>query len=337
MRVVVSNEPGKVVVEDIVIPEAKEGELLVKMKACGICGSDVEKVFGDYGLGSKKIGHEISGEVVKSNTPKFSVGDRVFVRQRVPCLECHYCKHGDYTVCDTFKKTNVDPCGLAEYFTVSNIHVENGAVIKFPDNISYEEAAVAEPLSCCIRAINKCDVQEGDSAVVVGAGPVGIMNAIALKEAGAENILIIDINDSRLEFAKRFGKTINSMKEDPEEKIKKETGVGADLVIVATGNMKVLEQALKFVRRGGKILIFGVPPKGSPLNYDANYLFVNEITVLTSGYSVRGEIKTALKLISSGKVDIKSLITHRFPIDESQKAFDLAHKPENAMKIVITS
>src|SRR3989338_5887898 len=168
MKTIVSEEQGKVVIEEMSIPEPKEGELLVKMKACGICGSDVEKVFGEYGMGSKKIGHEITGEVVKTKTKEFSVGDRVFVRQRVPCYECHYCLHGNHTICDLFEKTNVDPCGLAEYFVVPKVNVDKGGVVKLPENISFEEAAVAEPLSCCIRAINKCDLKRGDSAVIIG-------------------------------------------------------------------------------------------------------------------------------------------------------------------------
>ncbi|HLD56968.1 MAG TPA: zinc-binding dehydrogenase [archaeon] len=337
MKVVLSKEQGKVVVEEMPIPEPKEGELLVRMKACGICGSDVEKVFGEYGMGSKKIGHEISGEVAKSKTKDFPVGDRVFVRQRVPCYKCHYCLHGNHTICDLFQKTNVDPCGLAEYFIVPKVNVENGGVVKLPNSVTFEEAAAAEPLSCCIRAVNKLDIKKGDSAVIIGAGPVGIMNALALKAAGAEKIFILDINDSRLEIAKKYGVPINSMKEDPEPIIKNSTKIGVDVVIIATSVMKVFDQALKLVRRGGKIMLFGVPPKNSPVTFDANYLFANEITILSSGYSIRKEVETALNLISSGQVDMKSLITHKFKIEESQKAFDLAHKPENAMKIVIIS
>ncbi|MBI4163569.1 MAG: alcohol dehydrogenase catalytic domain-containing protein [Candidatus Aenigmarchaeota archaeon] len=337
MKVVVSKEQGKVVVEDVPVPEPKDGELLVKMKACGICGSDVEKVFGDYGMGSKKIGHEISGEVAKSNSKDFAVGDRVFVRQRVPCYKCHYCLHGNHTICDLFQKTNVDPCGLAEYFIVPKVNVENGGVVKLPDNLTFEEAAAAEPLSCCIRAINKLDIKQGDSAVIIGSGPVGVMNALALKAAGAEKIFILDINDSRLEIAKKYGTPINSLKQDPEQIIKNSTQIGADVVIIATSVMKVFDQAMKFIRKGGKIMLFGVPPKNSTISPDANYLFANEITILSSGYSIKREIETALNLISTGKIDMKSLITHKFKIDESQKAFDLAHKPENAMKIVITT
>lgn len=337
MKFVSSKEQGKIDIEEIPVPEPNEGEVLIKMRACGICGSDLEKVYAEYGLGSKRIGHELAGEIAKlgEGVSDFSVGDRVFVRQRVPCNECHYCDHGDHTVCDVFKKTNVDPCGLSEYFIASQLHVENGAVIKLPDNISFEEAAASEPLSCCVRALNKCSIQKNDSVAIIGAGPVGIMFSMLLKPV-AGKIFIIDINEKRLEFAKKFGRTINSANEDPAEIVKKETGIGADLVIVATGAMQVLDSALKMTRRGGSIFIFGVPPKGSPINYDANYLFVNEILLLTGVYSVKKDIEKALDHVASGRVDLKQLITHRFPIEESQEAFETAHRGEG-MKIVITA
>ncbi len=336
MKFATSKEHGKISIEEMPMPEPKQGELLVKMKACGICGSDLEKVYGEYGLASSRIGHELAGEVAKSMSDRFAIGDRVFVRQRVPCYKCHYCIRGNHTVCDLFQKTNVEPCGLSEYFIVPAINVENGGIIKLPNNISYEEAAAAEPLSCCIRAINKCTLQEGDAVAIIGAGPVGVMNVLALKAMGAGKIFLIDVNESRLDFAKKFGIPINSLKEDARNVIKKETEIGVDLVIIATSNMKVLDQALSIVRKSGKIMIFGVPPKGSIIGYDANYLFANEITVLTSGYSIKNDIEEALNYVSSGKINLKQLITHTFPISESQKAFDLARRGEG-MKIVITS
>ena len=337
MKFVLSKALGKVSIEEMAVPEPKDGELLVKMKACGICGSDVEKVFGDYGMGSKKIGHEISGEIAKSKNKSFVAGERVFVRQRVPCYKCHYCERGDFTVCDLFQKTSIEPCGLAEYFVVSEIHVKNGGLIKIPENISFEEAAIAEPLSCCIRGLEKLNPKKGDSVVIIGAGPIGIMNALVLKTRGVEKIFLVDIKDSRLDFAKRFGKPINSSKEDMQAIVKKETSIGADFVIIAVSSMKVFDDAIKIVRRGGQILLFGVPPKNSRITVDANYLFVNEIGLFASGYSVRREVEKALDLISTKKTDVKQLITHRLSIQDSQKAFDLAHTGEDAMKIVISA
>ena len=337
MKTAVSREKGKIIVEDMQLPELKEGELLVKLRACGVCGSDLEKVYGDYGMSSKRVGHELAGEVMQSKSDKFAAGDRVFVHHHVPCYSCYYCLKGDHILCSEYQRSNVEPCGLSEYFIVPEWNVSKGGVIKLPDKMSFEEAALAEPLACCIKAINKLRVQPGDTAAVIGAGPAGIMNMMILKNGGAAEVFAIDISDYRINFAKRHVHAINAMKDDAARIIKNATnGRGVDIVVVATGNPKAIKQALDLVRKGGKIMIFGVPSKGTMLDYDANFLFANEIQLLTSGYCTETETHAALKLIESGKIDVKELITHRFPIAESQKAFDLAHSAENAMKVVIT-
>jgi L-iditol 2-dehydrogenase len=336
MKFAVSKERGKITIEEMPVPEPKEGEILVKTKACGICGSDLEKVYGEYSMGTMRIGHEVAGEIVKigGSVSGFALGDRVFVRQRVPCYNCRYCLHGNHTICDLFQKTSIVPCGLSEYFIAPAVNVKNGAVTKLPSNVSFEEAAAAEPLSCCIRALNKCGLQKGDSVAIIGAGAVGTMFALALRAAEAGKLFLLDISDTRLETAKKVGIAINSLKENPKDIVKRETETGVDLAIVATSSMKVLDQALSLVRKGGKILIFGVPPKNSPIGFDAQYLFANEISILTSGYSIRKDIEQTLDQVSSGKIDLKPLITHTFPITKSQEAFDMAHRGEG-IKIVI--
>ena len=238
-------------------------------------------------------------------------------------------------LCKDYQRSNVEPCGLSEYFVVPEWNASKGGVIKLSDNMSFEKAALAEPLACCIKAINKLDVKNDDIAAVIGAGPAGIMNIMILKDLGAE-VFAIDVNEYRIDFAKRYAHVINSLKENVEKIIKSGTDDrGADIAIIATGNVNAVKQALGIVRKGGKILIFGVPSKGIKLDYDANYLFANEIQVLTSSYCTEKEINEALKIIESG-LDVSSLITHRFPIEESQKAFELAHVGEG-MKVMIIS
>ncbi len=335
MKSVFSKEHGKISVEEMPVPEPMQGELLVRLRACGICGSDLEKVYGQYGMSSKRLGHELSGEVVKSENKSFKKGDRVFVHHHVPCYSCYYCKKGDHVLCKDYQRSNVEPCGLSEYFVVPEWNASKGGVIKLSDNMSFEKAALAEPLACCIKAINKLDVKNDDIAAVIGAGPAGIMNIMILKDLGAE-VFAIDVNEYRIDFAKRYAHVINSLKENVEKIIKSGTDDrGADIAIIATGNVNAVKQALGIVRKGGKILIFGVPSKGIKLDYDANYLFANEIQVLTSSYCTEKEINEALKIIESG-LDVSSLITHRFPIEESQKAFELAHVGEG-MKVMIIS
>lgn len=328
-----SAKDGKVAIEEMETPKLNDGDILVRMKACGICGSDLEKVYGSYGMASRKIGHEISGEVIETQSDKFDEGDRVFVHHHVPCYDCYYCKHGDYILCPDYQKSNVEPCGLAEYIHVPAWNVDKGGVIKISE-LTYEEAALAEPLACCLKAIDRLDSQKIETAAVIGAGPAGLMNALLLRE-NAE-VFLIDTNDFRLDFAQKYDLMGINSRDDVENIVKDATeGRGVDAVVVATGNIKALEQSLSIIRKGGKIMLFGVPSKGAMLNLDANYLFSNEIQLLTSGYCSELETKATLKLIEKKIIDVESLISHRFPLERAAEAFELAHSGD-AMKVVVT-
>ncbi len=328
-----SAHDGKVVIEETGVPHLNDGDILVKMKACGVCGSDLEKVYGSYGMASKKIGHEIAGEVAETRSISFNKGDRVFVHHHVPCYDCYFCRHGDFVLCPEYQKSNVEPCGLAEYVRVPAWIASKGGVIRIADGITYEAAALAEPLACCVKAVNKLGGVK--SAAVIGAGPAGMMNAMLLKDNGAE-VFVIDTNEFRLDFAQKLGFVGISPEEEVQKILKDVTdNRGVDAVVVATGNTKVMQQSLHLVRKGGKVMIFGVPAKGAMLNVDANHIFSNEIQILTSGYCSETETNAALKLISEKRVDIESLITHRFPLSRANEALELAHKGA-AMKVVVT-
>lgn len=328
----VSSESGNIVVKDMNVPELSNGDILVKMRACSICGSDLEKVYGSYGAKSMRLGHEIAGEVVESKNNKFKKDDRVFVHHHVPCYECYYCRHEDYTLCEHYLKSNVEPCGLAEFIRVPEFNIKG--VLEIPERISYEEAALIEPLACCIKSMSRINAKKNDTAAIIGCGPVGMMHAMLLKQC---NTFIIDRNDYRLGLAEKYAKPINSTKEDAIAAIKENTdNRGADIAIVATGNINAMMQAFELVSKGGKILIFGVPSKGTVLNIDANKLFMNEISLLTSGYCSEVETKKALYLIETGKINVKELITHKYTLDKAAEAFETAHKG-NAMKVVVTN
>lgn len=330
MKFAVAKE-GRVELEEMETPKLSDGDILIKMRACGICGSDLEKVYGSYGMASKRIGHEIAGEVTETQSDKFAVGDHVFVHHHVPCYNCYYCSHGDYVLCTEYQKSNVEPCGLAEFIRVPQWNVDKGGVIKISDDITYDGAALAEPLACCIKAINKIGVVE--NAAVIGAGPAGLMNALLLQD---KDVFLVDTNDFRLDFAQKYDLMGINVKDDVAGIVKDATdGRGVDAAVVATGSAKALELALRLVRKGGKIMIFGVPAKGSLLNSDANYLFANEIQVLTSVYCSELETNAALKLIANKTIDVESLITHRFPLTKANEAFEVAHRGEG-MKVVVT-
>ena len=332
---------SKVAVEDIEKPKPGKGEIMVQMHACGICGSDVEKVFGKYSQPSMKLGHEPSGVIseVGENVADLKKGDRVFVHHHVPCYSCHYCLHGNETMCEKYYETNLSPCGLSEQFVVPAWNVEHGGVLKIPDSISFEEAAMIEPLACCVRAWKKFSFQKGDSVAIFGVGATGMMHVMLAKANGFGKIFCFDVNDFRLDFAKKFGITkAFQSNEDAKKKILDETeGRGVDVAIIATGNLQALFDSVDYVRRGGWIVLFGVPSKGARLDLDMSVIYSKEITLVTSYAASDIDTKESLKLIESAKIPVGKLITHRYSIFDSQKAFDHAHSGEGAMKIIITN
>jgi len=334
-------ESSIISVEDTKNPILDSGEILVQMHACGICGSDLEKVFGQYGKPSMRLGHEPAGIIldVGSNVKDFKKGDRVFTHHHVPCYSCHYCKHGNETICKKYSETNLSPCGLSEEYVVPEWNVSHGGVLKLSDSMTFEEAAMIEPLACCVRSWGKIQHQEGDSAAVFGVGPTGMMHVMMAQSKKFSNIFCLDINDFRLDFAKMFNVSdaISSLDENRAEKILDHTeGRGVDVAIIATSSLKALEDAIRIVRKGGTILMFGVPSKGAKINLDMSLIYSKEITLVTSYAASDNDTKEALQLIESSEIDVKQLVTHTYPILDSQKAFDHARTGKNAMKIIIT-
>jgi len=334
-------EPSIISVDDTEKPVLGSGDILVQMHACGICGSDLEKVFGQYGKPSMRLGHEPAGIILEvgSEVNEFKKGDRVFTHHHVPCYSCHYCKHGNETICKKYSETNLSPCGLSEEYVVPEWNVAHGGVLKLPESMTFEEAAMIEPLACCVRSWTKFNYQEGDSAAIFGVGPTGMMHVMLAHFKKFSKIFCFDVNDFRLDFAKKFNvsETINSKDENRIEKILNQTdGRGVDVAIVATSSINALEDAIEMVRNGGTIMMFGVPSKGAKIDLDMSKVYSKEITLVTSYAASDGDTKEALELIESSKIDVKQLVTHTYPITDSQKAFDHARTGENAMKIIIT-
>ncbi len=334
-------EPSVISVDDIEKPQLTSGDVLVQMNACGICGSDLEKVFGQYGQLSMRLGHEPSGIIldVGSDVTEFKKGDRVFTHHHVPCYDCHYCNHGNETMCQKYSETNLSPCGLSEEYVVPAWNVSHGGILKISDSLSYEEAAMIEPLACCVRAWSKFTSREGDSIAIFGVGPTGMMHVMLAHVKKFSKIFCFDINDFRLDFAKKFDITasISSMDENREQIILDNTGgQGVDVAIVATSSLKALGDAVNMTRSGGIVMMFGVPSKGAKLDLDMNKIYSKEITLVTSYAASDSDTREALSLIESSQIVVKQLITHTYPLSDSQKAFDHARTGENAMKIIIT-
>jgi L-iditol 2-dehydrogenase len=341
MKTASVKEPSVISVDEIDNPQLGSGEVLVQMQACGICGSDLEKVFGQYGQPSMRLGHEPSGIIldVGSDVTEFKKGDRVFTHHHVPCYDCHLCNHGNETMCPKYYETNLSPCGLSEEYVVPAWNVSHGGVLKISDSLTFEEAAMIEPLACCVRAWTKFLYREGDSAAVFGVGPTGMMHVMLAHAKKFSKIFCFDVNDFRLDFAKQFNITnsINSMDENRMQIILDNTnGQGVDVAIVATSSLKALDDAIDMVRKGGAVMMFGVPSKGAKLDLDMSKIYSKEITLVTSYAASDSDTKEALRLIESSQINVKQLITHTYPIIDSQKAFDHARSGDNAMKIIIT-
>jgi L-iditol 2-dehydrogenase len=342
MKAVFVASPEGVIVKDVSAPYPKDDEIVVRMKVCGLCGSDLEKTTISYGMGSTRLGHEPVGEIAKvgDNITGFKEMERVFTHHHVPCYSCYYCSHNAETMCDSYQLNNLEPCGLSEEFLVSSMHIQRGGVLKLPTSVTDEEASLIEPLACCIRALNKCDLKGIDDIVIMGAGPVGIMNALLARDAGVKRVILIDPNEFRLEFGKRMGfEVLHPINDEEKTRSIKDvlSGRGADLVVVATGNQNAFIQSLKMLRKGGSIVLFGVPARSSFVNIDLSFLYANEISILSSYAATEVETNRALKLLADRRLNFGSLITHQFNLENAESAFRCAHDAVDAMKVVIVN
>ncbi len=339
MKSVLLKSTGKISIEEIPLPPLKRRDVLVEMKACGLCGTDIEKLHGRYVASLPILGHEASGIVVEvgEGVQDLKKGDRVFPHHHVPCHSCHYCLHGSETMCSQYRASNLDPGGFSEYFRVPAWNVEHNGVLKLPDHVTFEEASLIEPTACCMRSLSRCSVSGDEMVLVVGAGPIGLTHLLLLSLRGAK-VLVSDINTSRLAFAEKFGASAvyDAVKEDVPLRVREETaGMGVDLAVVASGSSKAIVQALKSVRKGGKICLFGVPAKGMELNYDFSDLFNSEVSIITSNAATEAETTAVLKLMDEQSLNVASLITHRFRLVEFEKAVETATQG-NSGKIIIT-
>ena len=343
MKAAVVKSNSNIEIKNIENQSVGPGDILVKMRACGICGSDVEKVFGKYGQPSMRLGHEPAGTIaeVGSEISNFSVGDRVFTHHHVACYsdDCHECNHGNETMCQKYYESNLEPCGLADEYIVPEWNVKHGGVLKIPDSMSFEEAAMIEPLACCIRAWNKFTHKNNDSVAILGIGPTGIMHALLAKLYGIGKIFCLDLNEFRLDFAKKFETiTINSGNTNALEQIKSETAnQGVDVVIVATSSLNALKDAVSFVRKGGTIVMFGVPSKGANIELDMSEVYSRGLTIVNSYAASDFDTKDAIEKISNKQINVSQLITHKYNLEECQQAFVHAKSGDNAMKIIISN
>jgi len=324
--------------EEMPVPRIGPGELLVQVKACGLCGSDLMEWYVQE-KAPAVLGHEPAGVVaeVGEGVENFQIGDRVFVHHHVPCFTCHHCLRGHYTLCKTFKATHIDPGGFAEYIRVPALNVERD-VLKLPSDLSFDEATLIEPVATCIRGIERAGIQTGDTVVVIGTGVTGLIHIQLARIRGAGMIMATDFSPFRLKMARRLGADeAIAASEDVLAWLKKlNKGKGADAVIVTAGSIEAMEQGLALAGKGATVLLFAPSPPEATLPVSPYHLLFSEITI-TGTYSCSPlETRQALSLIQAGRINVKDLITHRFDLAGVGKAFDLAAQAGESLKIVIT-
>lgn len=339
MRVGMYYSNNDVRIEDMPVPAIGRGELLIKVHASGVCGTDVMEWYRIDRV-PLVLGHEIAGEIAKvgEGVNNFKVGMRVSASHHVPCGECRYCLDGHETVCETLRKTKFYPGGFAEYVRVPAINIEKGGVHRLPDNLSYEEATFIEPLACVLRGQRMAGLKKGKSVLVIGSGLSGLLHIQLAKLNGASLVIATDIIDFRLNAAKKFGAdaAINGKDYTSDELRKLNDDRLADLVILCTGAKTANLQALESVERGGTILFFAATEKDLTIPLSINNIFWrNEITLTSSYAGSPNEHKDALDLIASGKINVKDMITHKLPLDKIQEGFRLVAEARESIKVII--
>ena len=320
-------------IEEAPTPKPGSEEILVKVISCGICGSDIVEW---YRLPRAPLvqGHEIGGEVVEvgGSVKNFMPGDRVFVAPKVPCMECYYCQNEHYPVCSNIKDRM--PGGFAEYVLVPESLVENGTYL-LPDNVTCDQSTFIEPLSCVVRAQRLAGVKNDQTVMVIGCGMSGLLH-IKLAKAKKCRIIATDINEKRLEFAKKIGAdfTINA-KEDVPERLIAENRKKADVVILCSSAISAVEQAWKCVDKGGVVVFFAVPGPDKVVTIPINYFWTKEIRIITSYYCGPPDIVDAIKLIESGEIKVDDMITHKLPLKDTAKGFQLVMDGNESLKVII--
>ena len=292
---------------------------IVRVLGCGLCGSDIvkfrEKIVHDGAV----LGHEIVAviEEIDSET-SFKKGDRIVSSHHIPCGECVYCKHGNVSMCEHFKSTNIRPGGFSEKVYLSEEHLKNVAHL-VPDNMTDEEISFYEPLGCCVRAIKRCDLLEGDKILVIGLGSIGLLMGEGIKAHGYK-VYGCDLIEERINLGNKLGiESYNSLNLEEFDKIIQEKSGGIDAVFMTSGADKALDVALKVVRKGGKILVFSSTPKNT--GYPNNEVYYKELTVLGSYSPSPKDLKDSFDLLTSHRVNVKGLTT-TYPLDKIQQAFD---------------
>lgn len=330
---------GDIRIEEMPVPEPGPGEVVVRIKSSGICGSDVMHWYRE-GRGPVVLGHEIGGEIsaVGDGVTAVKAGDRVSASHHVPCNICNYCRNGHHTVCDTLRKTNFYPGGFAEYVLLPRINVDRGVYL-LPEGLSFDEATFIEPLACVYRGQRIAGTGIGRSVLVIGSGISGLLHVQLAKALGASPVVSSDLSEFRMNAARKLGADgiIHADSDVPRAFRDMNGGRPADVVILTAGAESAIGQAFRSVDRGGTVLFFAPAGRGASVQLPVNELFWrNEIT-LTSSYAANyEEHMISMELIRQGRVNVRDMITHRLPLTDTAKGFGLVEAAGESLKVIIT-
>jgi L-iditol 2-dehydrogenase len=331
----------RVALVDRPAPSAGPGEITVSLAACGICGTDLEKLRGNY-QSAGLLGHEPVGRIASlgEGVEGLAVGDRVFVHHHVPCYGCVVCRRGEYTYCPSYSKSNIDPGGFAETFRVPEANVRRGAVLRLDPSVSWEVGTLLEPAGCALTALRKVGFLAADSVFVIGLGPVGLLYAALAKSLGARWVGGSDLSVRRREAGSNFGVDATFAAANPDAiqaAVRAATGgLGVDLSVVAVGAPAAVRLGARLPRRGGTLNLFGLPERDSRLDHDLQDLYLRGIRVLPTYATTEREIADVHHLVATGRLPLEGMVTGRYPLDRVADAFAAAGKAEEELKVVVT-
>jgi L-iditol 2-dehydrogenase len=337
MRVAMYYNNRDVRLEEMSVPRILPGELLVRVRASGICGSDLMEWYR-VKKAPLVLGHEITGEIVErgEDAGDFRVGERVFVSHHVPCGNCRYCQAGHQSVCDTLRATHFDPGGFAEYVRVPEINVQLGTY-RLPDAITFDEGSFIEPLACVVRAQRFARLSEGQTVLVIGSGISGLLHVQLARVRGAARVVATDLSDFRLGAAAQLGahSTIHGAEDVPARLRDLNQGRLADVVIVCTGAMPAIQQAVKSIDRGGTLLFFAPTAAGVDVPIPLFDFWRDEISVVTSYAGSGQDLVESMELIRRRQVRVAEMVTHRLPLADTGRGFQLTASGRESIKVII--
>lgn len=320
MKAIISDSSLGFILKEISMPQISNEEVLIAVNACGLCGTDILKI--KTKPESAILGHEIAGRIEKlgSGIKGFREGDRVVAAHHVPCENCHFCRHGNPSMCRQFKATNVDPGGFSEYARLSSLHVQS-SLLKIPDELDIESASQVEPLACCLRNAKRLKIMEGDTVGIIGLGAIGQMTAMLLTRHFGASVFGLDLDQNRANFLKGWALGFTDTQTFKDAAFEATSGRGFDVLIFTAGTSEMAAQSASWIRGGGTLNVFAsFHPKSS--FFDLNDVYHRELTIMGSYSPALEDLREALDLIVSQKIPIREIEMKKYPLESFENALE---------------